>query len=301
MADAADTAGAWQLGQGAAGRLSLGLRLQRAGCGGRFHSAEPATRAAGCLRRSPNEHRPSLRGRRKRHWALVALAPGLFAKPWLEEGAPTDMRGMSTTLLPASKVGLGSFSPSLARCSRCWSAPMSCECRRGLAAVALPRVLWFNTAMLVLSSIALYSAERAAHQGWMDGVRGGVLAAGVTALVFLIGQLLAWRQLMAEGYFLSANPANAFFYLITALHGMHVAGGLSSIGPDWSEGLGRRSGGDARRLSKHRVVRHVLALPACRLARASFPAGGLGKRVPRHLPPSAHLIEDLLHGRKSAE
>jgi cytochrome c oxidase subunit III len=156
---------------------------------------------------------------------------GLFAKPWLEEGAPTDMRGMSTTSLPASKVGLGVF---LAVVSALFVLLISAYAMRmptgDWLPLPLPRVLWFNTAMLVLSSVALYSAERAARQGWMDGVRVGVVAAGVTTLVFLIGQLLAWRQLMAEGYFLSANPANAFFYLMTALHGLHVAGGLVALG-----------------------------------------------------------------------
>ncbi|MFX5494500.1 cytochrome c oxidase subunit 3, partial [Acinetobacter baumannii] len=44
------------------------------------------------------------------------------------------------------------------------------------------------------------------------------------------GQLLAWRQLSAAGYWLAANPANTFFYLLTALHGLHVAGGLAALG-----------------------------------------------------------------------
>jgi cytochrome c oxidase subunit 3 len=73
-------------------------------------------------------------------------------------------------------------------------------------------------------------AQRAARQGSIEAVRGGVLAGGVTALLFLAGQLLAWRQLTAEGFYLAANPANAFFYLITALHGLHVAGGLVALG-----------------------------------------------------------------------
>jgi cytochrome c oxidase subunit 3 len=156
---------------------------------------------------------------------------GLTAKPWLEEGAPSDMPGMSTTSLPASKVGLGVF---LAVVSALFVLLISAYAMRMPAGdwvpLPLPRVLWFNTAMLILSSIALYSAQRAARQGWIDGVRGGVLAGGVTALLFLIGQLLAWRQLTAEGFFLAANPANAFFYLMTALHGLHVAGGLIALG-----------------------------------------------------------------------
>ena len=46
----------------------------------------------------------------------------------------------------------------------------------------------------------------------------------------MIGQLLAWQQLNVAGYFLTANPANAFFYLITAVHGLHVLGGLAALG-----------------------------------------------------------------------
>jgi cytochrome c oxidase subunit 3 len=58
----------------------------------------------------------------------------------------------------------------------------------------------------------------------------GLLAGGVASLYFLAGQLLAWQQLNAAGYFLAASPANAFFYLITAVHGLHVLGGIAALG-----------------------------------------------------------------------
>lgn len=159
------------------------------------------------------------------------LHQGLMTKPWLDEGAPSDMAGMGTKSLPASKVGLGIF---LAVVSALFVLLMSAYAMRmpmrDWLPLPLPRVLWLNTAMLVSSSLALYWAQRAARREWIEGVRAGVLAGGVTALLFLIGQLLAWRQLAAEGYFLAANPANAFFYLMTALHGLHVAGGLVALG-----------------------------------------------------------------------
>jgi cytochrome c oxidase subunit 3 len=60
----------------------------------------------------------------------------------------------------------------------------------------------------------------------MDGVRNGLIAGGLFSFSFLAGQLWAWQQLNAAGYFLAANPANAFFYLLTALHGLHLLGGL---------------------------------------------------------------------------
>jgi cytochrome c oxidase subunit 3 len=54
----------------------------------------------------------------------------------------------------------------------------------------------------------------------------GMIAGGVSSLAFIGGQFLAWRALTTAGYYLTANPANDFFYLITALHGAHVLGGL---------------------------------------------------------------------------
>jgi cytochrome c oxidase subunit 3 len=94
----------------------------------------------------------------------------------------------------------------------------------------VPRLLWFNTGVLVTSSIALQWAYTAARRNDMDGVIIGLLAGGVSAIVFLVGQLLAWHQLNVAGYFVASNPANSFFYLITAMHGLHLMGGLVALG-----------------------------------------------------------------------
>ena len=94
----------------------------------------------------------------------------------------------------------------------------------------VPALLWFNTGVLVLSSVALQWAHMAARRDDIDGVIVGLCAGGASAVTFLVGQLLAWRQLSAAGYFLASNPANSFFYLITAVHGLHLMGGLVALG-----------------------------------------------------------------------
>jgi cytochrome c oxidase subunit III len=86
-----------------------------------------------------------------------------------------------------------------------------------------PPLLWVNSGVLMLASIA--------WEGARIGARGGRplgwgVAAGVLGLLFLLGQLLLWRQLVDAGHGLRGDPAAAFFYLITALHGLHVLGGL---------------------------------------------------------------------------
>jgi cytochrome c oxidase subunit 3 len=89
-----------------------------------------------------------------------------------------------------------------------------------------PFLLWINTVVLFVSSILFQMAYNAAGRGQVDRVEVGLLGAGLLALAFLAGQLVVWRQLIAGGYYLTNNPANSFFYLITTLHGLHMLGGL---------------------------------------------------------------------------
>jgi cytochrome c oxidase subunit 3 len=89
-----------------------------------------------------------------------------------------------------------------------------------------PGLLWLNTAMLIMSSIGMQWARVSARRGEIDGVSFGLLGGGLFAIAFLGGQLVAWRQLNMMTAFDITNPAIAFFYLITALHGLHLLGGL---------------------------------------------------------------------------
>lgn len=93
-----------------------------------------------------------------------------------------------------------------------------------------PWLLWLNSAFLIFSSLVFQRARVAAHRGQMDRVSSILLIAGLLAFAFLLGQLTVWRQFAGAGYFLASNPANAFFYLITTLHGLHLLGGLVAWG-----------------------------------------------------------------------
>jgi cytochrome c oxidase subunit 3 len=91
-------------------------------------------------------------------------------------------------------------------------------------------LLWANTFVLILASAAFQWAVYAVRRARFDAMRIGLLAGGAFTVVFLVGQLLAWRQLANTTYFELTNPAVAFFYLITALHGLHLLGGLVAWG-----------------------------------------------------------------------
>jgi cytochrome c oxidase subunit 3 len=154
----------------------------------------------------------------------------LTAKPWLEEGEIGDLPGERPSLLPA-RIGLGVF---LAVVGSLFALVTSAYLMRmdlpDWRTVPIPTLLWFNTGVLVLSSVTLQLAQVAARYEDRDVVIAGLLAGGVSAVTFLAGQLLAWQELRNAGYFLTANPANSFFYLITGLHGLHLLGGLVALG-----------------------------------------------------------------------
>ena len=94
------------------------------------------------------------------------------------------------------------------------------------APLRAPGLLWVNTAVLLLSSGTLEAARRRLR-GWnVAGVGPWLMATGALGALFVTGQLAAWRLLAAHGYFVSSNPHNSFFYMLSGVHGVHLIVGL---------------------------------------------------------------------------
>ena len=156
----------------------------------------------------------------------------LREKPWVPvEGAVLDPHDVSAFALPTATLGLrvflGVVTVLFSLLIVAYGSRMEFEDWRPAPSLNL---LWLNTAMLVISSVAMQWARIAARRGEIDGVWIGQTAGCVFALQFLGGQILAWRQLDAMPAFDVTNPAIGFFYLITALHGLHLLGGLAVCG-----------------------------------------------------------------------
>jgi len=105
--------------------------------------------------------------------------------------------------------------------------------RKGAAndwgAIEMPRVLWLNTAILVASSFTLAHARKRFLAHDEDGFRHWWGVTTILGVFFLAGQIVAWRQLAAAGVFLATNPSSSFFYVFTAAHGLHLAGGILGL------------------------------------------------------------------------
>ncbi len=156
----------------------------------------------------------------------------LTEKPWAPiQGNVVDLRDGSAFSVPTATLGLRVFlavvTVLFVLLIMAYGSRMEFEDWRPSPQ---PMLLWLNTAMLVLGSVAMQWARTAARRGEIDGVRIGLLGGGVFTLAFLGGQFLAWRQLNMMVAFDITSPAIGFFYLITALHGLHLLGGLVAWG-----------------------------------------------------------------------
>ena len=152
----------------------------------------------------------------------------LAKKPWLDESQNADsLQEQGAFFLPAEKVGLRVF---LVVVTVIFTLLVIAYADRTTFStwrpIPVPGLLWLNTALLIASGFAMQRARNSARSDYMKGVRDGLLLGGCLTLAFLVGQLFVWQQLVNLGYYAAGNSANAFFYLLTAVHGLHMLGGL---------------------------------------------------------------------------
>jgi cytochrome c oxidase subunit III len=151
-------------------------------------------------------------------------------QPWVASGSTRDVHE-GVLARPAAKTALWVFLAVVTSVFALFISAYAMRMHLGdWSSLPKPRLLWWNTGVLAMASVAMQWTVVAARRGDTGGVRTGLIAGGVLTFTFLIGQLVVWQQLKDSGYFLATNPANAFFYLLTALHGVHLLGGLVAWG-----------------------------------------------------------------------
>ncbi|GAB3097278.1 cytochrome c oxidase subunit III [Aestuariicella hydrocarbonica] len=94
-----------------------------------------------------------------------------------------------------------------------------------------PQQLWINTGLLLIACVALQVALMATRRQNIHTAQIALCLALLFTLQFGAAQLLLWRHLYKLGFYMASNPANSYFYLLTALHGLHLIGGLFVLVP----------------------------------------------------------------------
>jgi cytochrome c oxidase subunit 3 len=154
------------------------------------------------------------------------LRQTLNTQPWIPRSVDDAVSGTSIDT-PAKTFALVSF---LAVATSLFALFISAYAMRmhmgDWRPVSEPQLLWVNSTFLVLASIVYEWTRRAAGKGQAGRLKPGLTIAGILTFLFLGGQLVAWQQLYATGHYLTSNPASAFFYVLTAVHGLHLLGGL---------------------------------------------------------------------------
>lgn len=147
-------------------------------------------------------------------------------EPWHAEVVVPQVRGGLVTK-PTAKVALWVF---LGVASSLFVLFASAYVMRldltDWSPIPRPRLLLVNTVFLAGASLAMEWTVYCARRADAGNVRHGLAASGLLTIAFLAGQLYVWKQYHDAGFLLTSSAATAFFYLFTAVHGLHVLGGL---------------------------------------------------------------------------
>lgn len=95
--------------------------------------------------------------------------------------------------------------------------------------ITLPPMVWVNTLVLLASSLSIEFSRWALKRMRPRPATQWLIVSGVLGLAFLAGQVVVWRQLVQAGVYLATNLHSSFFYVLTASHGIHLAGGLVGL------------------------------------------------------------------------
>jgi cytochrome c oxidase subunit III len=95
--------------------------------------------------------------------------------------------------------------------------------------VHIPALLWLNTLVLLASSGTLELARKRLAHSDAPGFKRFWLVTTILGVLFLIGQVVAWRILVKQGIYLASNPASSFFYIFTGAHALHLLGGVGAL------------------------------------------------------------------------
>lgn len=95
--------------------------------------------------------------------------------------------------------------------------------------IPLPHILWYNSVLLLLSSATIEAARTAQRHSNFPKAKIWLGVSTALGLSFVGGQLLAWKQMADQGFFLPTSPYSSFFYMLTAVHGVHLLGGMIAL------------------------------------------------------------------------
>jgi cytochrome c oxidase subunit 3 len=160
-------------------------------------------------------------------WFYVASR--LTAKSWESGEQEGDIGAIRA---PPGRIGLLLFMAVVTSLFSLFLTAYSMRMHHGVGwcHLTIPNILWVNTGVLLLASVAMQLASHAAGRGKRYVAQWALIAGGILTVGFLAGQVMAWQAVGPSLYFIQGSPAIAFFYVLTTAHGLHLIGGLYVLG-----------------------------------------------------------------------
>ena len=95
---------------------------------------------------------------------------------------------------------------------------------------SLPKPIWISTALLLASSVTYQISQNAIYKNKQEKAKSWLTTTTVLGGMFIASQLFVWLLLYRGGVYLQSNPYAGFFYVLTAVHAVHVIGGIIALG-----------------------------------------------------------------------
>jgi cytochrome c oxidase subunit 3 len=86
----------------------------------------------------------------------------------------------------------------------------------------LPDLFYVTTAIILISSVTMQWAYFAAKRDESGKVKLLVIITSILGVTFLVGQFMAWGDLVQHSVYFVGNPSGSFLYVLTGLHGLHL-------------------------------------------------------------------------------
>ena len=153
----------------------------------------------------------------------------LAEKPWEESQALIDNKHAGKTFELSNQMSavIIIFGVSTAIFSLIFTAYLySIPPEQDTTLILKNKLLWFNTLVLIFVTYFFNKISKDLKNNFTNKIKNNMIAVGVFSYLFLFLQVIFWYQLMTEGHFVTTNTYFSSYYVFTALHGLHLLGGL---------------------------------------------------------------------------
>jgi cytochrome c oxidase subunit 3 len=90
----------------------------------------------------------------------------------------------------------------------------------------LPNLFLITTGIILVSSATMHWTYLSVKKDNFESAKLAIVITTILGIAFLVGQYMAWGQMVKNSIYLVGNPSGSFVYVISGLHGLHIIGGI---------------------------------------------------------------------------